>query len=190
MIQKLTLDHINHWLADHYGSRRGFLLTWWHRLLYHAGRYRQLKQVDWDSVERLVFVCKGNVCRSAFAEVVARSKGISSTSCGIEAGVDVSANSIAITEADARGYCLKEHRTMPLSKLKLQKNDLLIAMEPWQAEYLKEKFGGIYMYTLLGIWGGSPHPYLHDPYGASVAYFNVCFNCIENFVDEIIKKTS
>lgn len=190
MLRRLMPDFINRWFAEHYGSRKGFVLTWYHRLLYRAGYYRQYRQVDWGSIDRLVFVCKGNVCRSAFAEVVARANGLNAGSCGIEAGVDVPAYDGAVAAAARSGFSLAEHRTTPLRSMDLRDNDLLVAMEPGQAEYLEQVYGGRHMYTLLGIWGGALNPHLHDPFGASDAYFDSCFTNIEDSVDEIIKKIS
>lgn len=188
MFQKITPEPINRWFAEQYGSRRGFILTWWHRLLYRAGRYRNYRQVDWGSVERLVFVCKGNVCRSAFAEVVARVDGQAAVSCGIEAGVDVPAYEGAINAAEARGFSLAEHRTTPLKNLELQHNDLLVAMEPWQARFLQQSPGTDQACTLLGLWGPGVMPHIHDPYGAGAPYFDNCFSYLENAVHEIDRK--
>lgn len=186
MLQKLTPESINRWFGDRYGSRRGFILTWWHRLLYWAGRYRTYQNVDWDSVERLVFVCKGNVCRSAFAEAVARRDGRMAASCGIEAGISVPAYEGAVTAAAARGFSLSEHRTTPLRNIELQENDLLVAMEPWQARFLQQSLGRAC--TLLGLWGPSVMPHIHDPYGASLPYMDACFNYLETAVHEIDRK--
>ena len=41
-------------------------------------------QIKWEDVDRLVFVCTGNICRSAYAEYKARSLGMSATSFGID----------------------------------------------------------------------------------------------------------
>jgi len=188
MLQKLTPEPINRWLEEQYGSRRGFILTWWHRLLYRLGRYRNYRQVDWAGVERLVFVCKGNVCRSAFAEVVARRDGQTAVSCGIEAGVDVPAYVGAVTAAEARGFSLAEHRTTPFRHLELRDNDLLVAMEPSQARFLTQTLGRDSPCTLLGLWGPGEMPYIHDPYGTSAPFFDNCFSYLENAVHEIDRK--
>ena len=99
------------WLSNNYGSRRGFVSTYWHRLLYLFGRYHSYGQVDWSSIERLVFICKGNICRSAYAEAVARSLGINAISCGIDTIEDAPANDCAISEAKQQGIDLNGHVT-------------------------------------------------------------------------------
>lgn len=187
---KAISSHMNHWLAQHYGSRRGFALTWWHRMLYQFGSYREYRRVDWKSVERLVFVCKGNICRSAFAEAVALELGLDSISGGIDTIEGAPANSEAVGMAAIKGINLNGHRTRPMHSLPLKKGDVLIAMEPWQAGHLEREFVKQYGCTLLGLWGTPERPYIHDPYGASAAYFETCFSYIEQSVQEIVRKVS
>ena len=176
------------WLASYYGSRRGLVLTLWHRFLYMLGAYRDYSQVDWQSIERLVFICKGNICRSVYAEVIATSSGLSSISCGVSTRDNVPANEDAVRVADSRGVSLKEHRTSRLQSIALRPTDLLIAMEPWQADYLLNHLPAGVVCTLLGLWEAPVTPHIHDPYGSSSHYFDKCFECIEKSVYEIAGK--
>ena len=179
---------INHWLAERFGSRRGFVQTCWYRILYLAGSYRNYQQIDWESVERLVFVCKGNICRSAYAEAVARSLNIDSISCGIHTQHDLPANKGAIRAAEVKGVDLKKHKTTPIQSLVIREGDLLVVMEPWQADYIARELDESYRCSLLGLWGQPVNPHIQDPYGASSVYFNYCFNYIEKSVHEIAGK--
>lgn len=178
------------WISNHYGSRRGFVLTYRHRMLYLLGKYRAYQQIEWDAVERLVFVCKGNICRSAFAEAVAHTSGVESISCGIDTVSGAPANEVAINAAVYRNIDLHKHTTTPLLSVNFGKHDLLIAMEPMQAEYLKQNLGLENMVTLLGLWANPVSPHIHDPYGSSNQYFDNCFNYIEKSVHEITSKIS
>ncbi|MDT8281491.1 MAG: phosphotyrosine protein phosphatase [Gammaproteobacteria bacterium] len=178
----------NRWIARHFGSRRGFVRTYWYRLLYYLGTYRKYKDIDWQSVERLVFVCKGNICRSAYAEVVARSLGIDAISCGLDTIENAQANESAIRAAKIRGFNLDEHRTRPVMYLVFKKTDLLIAMESWQCEFLTLHLRRKHQCTLLGLWGAAISPHIQDPYGSSSEYFEKCFSYIEKSVNEIAKK--
>ena len=180
----------NRWLARRYGSRRGLVRTYWHRLRYHLGAYRQYKKIDWKSVDRLVFVCKGNICRSAYAEAVAKSLGCEAISCGIDTIKDAPANLDAVMMADKHGFDLKQHKTQPVKCAALKSSDLLIAMEPWQLEFLQKDMGGKYQYSLLGLWTETVLPHLQDPYGASSFYFDRCFLIIEQGVQVITKKVN
>ena len=39
-----------------------------------AGRYAAYRDIDWHGVERLVFVCAGNICRSPYGDRKAAQK--------------------------------------------------------------------------------------------------------------------
>ena len=184
------MNRINSWLSGRYGSRRGFVLTCWYRIRYLTGGYREYRRIDWQSVKRLVFICRGNICRSAYAEAVARSLGVDVKSCGLETQNDLPANNDAIKIASARGYDLRKHKTTPIQSLVFRDTDLLIAMEPWQIEYIDREFGKKHRCSLLGLWGNQANPHIQDPYGASTTYFHNCFTCIENSVHEIARKIS
>lgn len=175
-------------LAGNYGSRSGFARTVWFRLLDNLGAYREYHHVDWKSVERLVFVCKGNICRSAYAEAVARSLGIAAVSCGLNAIDGAPADEVAVNSARKRGYSLDSHRTTPVLRLDLNSSDLLVAMEPWQTKALKNILGRDHPSTLLGLWCDPVLPHIQDPFGTPAEYFNKCFENIEKSVHEIEKK--
>lgn len=176
------------WLARHYGSRRGFIRTYWHRLRYYLGLYRQYRDVDWQSIERLVFVCKGNICRSAYAEAVAKSLGVDAISCGLDTIEGTSANRGAMLMAKRLGFDLENHKTMPVMYLIIKKTDLIVTMEPWQCEFLDQHLIRGHYSTLLGLWGPTIQPHIQDPYGSSTDYFEKCFTYIEKSVNELAKK--
>lgn len=184
----MLIKKTNHWIDACYGSRRGFVRSYWFRLLYFFGKYKSYQNIDWCAVERLVFVCKGNICRSAFAEVVARSQGVKAVSCGIDTIENSLANKDAMKMAENLGFELAEHKTTPVMYLVLKKTDLLVVMEPWQAEFLNKNLYRAHQYTLLGLWSQSVSPHIQDPYGANSAYFKRCFVYIQGSVDELIKK--
>jgi protein-tyrosine phosphatase len=175
-------------LAGSYGSRAGFIRTYWHHIQYLLGRYRSYRKIDWASIERLVFVCKGNICRSAFAEAVARSMGMEAVSCGLQTVMSAPANEDAVMTARGMGYALEEHRTLPIMYIVIHKTDLVIAMEPWQAEYIGRQLVRPHSYTLLGLWSRPVYPHIQDPYGSSSAYFKRCFSYIEDSVNGIVRQ--
>jgi protein-tyrosine phosphatase len=186
----LMENNWNHkrWLAKRYGSRRGFVRTWWHRIHYLFGSYRSHSQIDWSSVERLVFVCKGNICRSAYAEAVARAQDVKTLSCGLETIENGSANKDAIRIAKTLGINLTNHKTQPIMNLLLEETDLLVVMEPWQAEFINKNLCRKPQCTLLGLWSQPISPHIQDPYGCESAYFERCFGYIQESVNELIKK--
>jgi len=181
-------NQINRQLIGRYASRRGFALTWLHRLYYLFGIYSRYRRIDWATVERLVFVCKGNICRSAYAELVARSLGVESVSCGVDTTDGIPANNNAVRIAAKNGVDLSGHKTTKMQSLMPNKNDLFIVMEPWQAAQIKQEFGDKCRCTLLGLWGTVVTPHIHDPYGKPDTYFINCFRYIEASVHEIARK--
>src|SRR5690349_21297071 len=80
------------------------------------GLYRRYKQVDWSRVERLVFVCSGNICRSPYAAEYARSLGIPIASFGVDTRGNDTANDVASKVAAARGVDLSNHRSRSKDK--------------------------------------------------------------------------
>jgi len=180
-------------ITNRFGSRRGFFRHYQYSLQNKLGRYRSYKDIDWGRVERLVFVCKGNICRSAFAEAVAKSEGLNAISCGIDTIENAPANERAMSVAQKFGYNLVDHKTTPIQQLTFSQTDLLVAMEPPQGKFLEEHLGRRYPCTLLGLWFIPSRPYIHDPYDRSLIYFENCFHCIEESVYKIvsfIKETS
>jgi len=114
--------------------------------------------------------------------------GIESISCGIDTVTGAPANSKAIKISAMRGYDLSQHKTTPIQSQRFTENDLLIAMEPWQVEYLIKDFP-VQKCSLLGLWGTPKIPYIQDPYGSSSDYFQNCFHYIENAVYGIAKES-
>jgi len=180
----------NRIIKQKYGSRKGMIYNCLYKILYHFGYYKRFETVDWQSVKRLVFVCKGNVCRSAYANILAQSQNIESISCGLDAIDDAYANDMAINVSRKHGYDLSVHRSRALTSIDIRKTDLLVAMEPWQTNKLISSTKNKYQYTLLGLWGNTKTPYIHDPYSLSEEYFDNCFKSIEESVNAIIKKVS
>lgn len=176
-------------IKDKYGSRRGAISAHVHILFFLLGKYNAYRKVDWGTIDRLVFVCKGNICRSAYSEAFAKSLGVEAISCGIDTVTGNPANNVTLDVAGTRGFDLSQHRTTPISNLQFKKSDLLLAMEPWHIDYLTNNFGD-QSSSLLGLWGQPVMPYIHDPYGYSPAYFNNCFNYLENSIHEVVRKIS
>ena len=172
-------------MADKYGSARGFLLYYKYRILALLGRFKRYKKIEWKSVNRLVFVCKGNICRSPYAEAVARSMNIDTVSCGLDTHNGKPANDNAIRNASKRGINLSSHKTRQLASVNISEHDLIVVMEPIQAIQVEQMLGMGVNCTVLGLWNDAGSPYLHDPYGASDAYFSVCYGAIEKSVKNL-----
>lgn len=178
-------DNIKLWFVDRYGSTRGFVRTVWHRMLNYVGVYRKYRQVDWKKVDRVVFVCRGNICRSAYAEVVASEQGLNSASCGVNTVDGAPANEKAAEAALRNGRDLRVHLTKKSTSLKIGSEDLFVVMEPWHATQLVGQLGPDIKCTLLGLWHFPATPHVEDPHGSTLTYFDKCFKLIEISVNRI-----
>lgn len=176
-------------IAGRYGRKQAWVSHTFYSLLQHLGAYRDYQRINWKRVTRLIFVCKGNICRSAYSEARARALGFSTTSFGLGVEDETGADATSIKIGSQRGLDLSSHRTKSRSQIPLSGGDLLIAMEPWQAAELKRlsKHTNAQV-TLLGLWHGKPRPYIGDPYGLSPIYFDTCFAVIDQALDNLISR--
>jgi protein-tyrosine-phosphatase len=77
---------------------------------------------------RVLFVCTGNICRSPFAEAVARRAGLDVESAGLSAYEGAGPTDDALAVARELGYDLSSHRARPLTKEMLERADLVVGM--------------------------------------------------------------
>jgi len=170
-----------------YGGRNAFLAHIRARALYALGAYRSARDVEWATVRRLAFVCKGNICRSPYACAKARSMGVQAVSFGIDAADGAPAAPAAAENALLRGIDLSEHRSSRVQSDRLAEGDLLIAFEPRQIVEVRRRIGAGTSAELLGIWSRPIRPYIHDPYGMSDRYFQQCFSVIDASIARLIE---
>jgi protein-tyrosine phosphatase len=140
-------------------------------------------QPDRQSVRRLVFVCHGNICRSAFADVVARRAGMQTASFGLSTDAGKCAHPPAIAAAAQLGFDLSAHRTTRASDFVAEAGDLLLAMETRQLRRLASdpRLADVPR-TLLGLYATPALPHLHDPYALHASYMRTCLKRIESAV--------
>lgn len=172
-------------IAERYGSKRGLLGHLRCLIIYYFGGYHGLTNIDWTRVDRFVFVCKGNICRSPYAEAVAARHRIHVASFGLSTSGGYSAHPSAIRNASIRGTDLTGHRSRSAENFAILDSDVLIAMEPSQIRPLKQKAGNAQV-TLLGLWAKPPRPFIYDPYSSNDGYFQVCFSVVESAVATLV----
>lgn len=168
-------------VAVRFGRRQGLLRHLTACAALELGRYARLQRVDFSRVQRLVFVCQGNICRSAYAGARALKLGLAAESFGLGARDGDGADPRALAAGLRRGVDLSPHRAR--SRLSLGPGDLLLAMEPGQAERLAETaHDARAQRSLLGLWSPQQRPHLEDPFGLGDAYFDTCFGHIDGAV--------
>jgi len=149
-----------------------------------AGRLACFRLRYPHSVRRVVFVCQGNVCRSAFAALVAQEAGLHAASVGLAAATGVAPPPSALRAAELLGLDLARHRACDWRDFTILPGDLLLVMEIRQACQVLRRLGPRtdVQLALLGLWCEPPMPHLHDPFTLSDAYFDTCFRRIRQAV--------
>jgi protein-tyrosine phosphatase len=184
-------EAFRNYLALGYGGKRAFLAAMWHAGRASVGAYKRYRQIHWPEVSRVVFVCKGNICRSAYAEHRFRAWGVKAVSAGLLTDPGKPAAVAAQQTALRRGVDLAAHRSRIISELPIAAGDLLVAFEPRHAKELTVLASDRVdvQVTLLALWSSTPRlVYLHDPYGLSEPYFEKCFERIDRGLRGILMR--
>ncbi len=170
-----------------YGGRRSFVMHVAARAMAFAGIFATLAEVDWPTVSRLVFVCKGNICRSPYAVMRARQLGLDAVSFGFDTVDNAAAHADAVRNAASRQIDLSTHRSRQLRTNELREGDLVLLFEPWHLSRFLEGTtpNERHNATLVGLWAAPRWPYIADPYGKSDRYFQQCFTTIDSSIRAI-----
>ncbi|MCI4590852.1 phosphotyrosine protein phosphatase [Sphingobium sp. BYY-5] len=138
-------------------------------------------------VKRLVFVCQGNICRSAFADVAAQRAGLRTTSFGLSTTTGRPAHPPAIAAAQMLGHDLLAHRAIDVADYMPEEGDLLLVMEVRQLHRLAtDPQLARLPRMLLGRWTRPLLPHLHDPYGLDDRYMTQCLRRIERAIGRLV----
>lgn len=155
-------------IIKNFGTRRIFIRFLVQKILYALGYYNQYKQgLDFSGVRRLVFVCHGNIFRSAYAEAVVAKKGILASSFGLAAVAGDLAAEIARACAKDNGVDLEAHRAKSRLTFEVLPGDLVVVMDHAQLKEVEAMglVAGV-QYTMLGLWSRDyTCPVVLDPYG-------------------------
>lgn len=157
----------------------------------------------------ILFVCKGNICRSPFAEHLALKlqdegliSGMKFGSAGLEVPKPISSPKDAIQGAKPYGLNLENHRSQSISLELVESYDMIVAMEVWQYAALRSSFerhhAKLFLLPLLGPPGLPAHRgyaafNIYDPYGGPPSAFNECFErvctCLKSLFTTVGLKT-
>ncbi|MGH9879049.1 MAG: hypothetical protein ACRD5H_15585 [Nitrososphaerales archaeon] len=152
-----------------------------------------------------LFVCKGNICRSPFAEHLAAKlwderhvTGSVFGSAGLHVSKPLPSPEDAIRVAKQYGVHLDSHRSQAISQELVESYDMIIAMESWQYAELQLSFKHhqekLFLLPLLDSKGpAKQYGYaafnIQDPYGGTPSAFEECFErigrCIEGLFNLI-----
>ncbi len=175
-------------IADRFGTPRGALRLALSYAEVASGLSAQRKP-DPAAVRRLVFVCHGNICRSAYADVLAARGGAKTASFGLSTHTGVPAHAPVIALATRRGLDLTAHRATDIDDFVPLDGDLLLAMETRHLRLLAASPTVVHLpRVLLGTYARFPVPHLHDPYDLDDGYTDTCLARIERAVAGLLKR--
>jgi protein-tyrosine phosphatase len=142
-------------------------------------------------MRHIIFVCKGNICRSAFAEHYLRRQVPDGTlrieSCGLDVDQGTFPPAMAVRVAREFGLDLALHRSKGLVACDVHNADLVLPMEFWQYLRLTAMFpdekGKIRLLRDFAPWPVRLFCNIHDPYGFGENEFRRCFRRLQKALD-------
>lgn len=176
------------------------LLRRWTRDLQWRAKARRLRNPEPPQpVRSVLFVCKGNICRSPFAEHIARrharEAGLEHTrflSAGITANQASACPLEAIEAARLFEVLLDGHVPTRLSQALVDEADLVVVMEAEQldavARHWPSAAGKLWLLPLLdpAPAGAYQRCHLVDPYGQPPEAYRDCYMRIERAVSALL----
>ena len=155
-------------ITESYGGKAAFLRYLVDAVRGVGGRYTSYTVMP-KEVGRLVFVCKGNICRSAISSVLARNLGgFDVASFGIDTETGKEANKRISEICLEMGVDLSAHRATSMKAFVPRAGDIYFCYEPAHCEILKASG-----FDSIVLFGGMERPkkyYIHDPYAAHFSY--------------------
>lgn len=149
----------------------------------------------------MLFVCKGNICRSPFAEKMAFQisdrifkEELKFFSAGLYVNEPVESPIEVHTNAKIFGVSLDGHKSRRITRKMAESFDMIIAMESWHVQFLRDMFPDLESkFFLLALfekgskgWFSYQKSNVADPYGKSGEHFLDCFARIERCLDLLI----
>jgi protein-tyrosine phosphatase len=153
-------------------------------------------------VKSVLFICKGNICRSPFAEYKAKDiaelyglNKLNIASAGLRVNKPESPPKIAIKAARKFDVKIHAHISSGLTLKMIEEYDLIIVVEATQLRMLRKKFPKYrHKYFLLTsfekdntiVSKGYDTYNIKDPYGKTLDIFTACYKRIEPILKNLI----
>lgn len=169
-------------LRTNFGTFRGLVRYLLGEAELLLGRLDGFLRPNLTRTRRLVFVCHGNINRSAFAQVVAQAMHLRAISIGLSTMTGNSAYVRAKEAAERIGLNLEHHRATNFPDYVYEPGDLLLVMEVRHARVLMQRGVPREAITLLGCWARPHRIHIHDPHTLSESYFRSCFAIVQSAV--------
>jgi protein-tyrosine phosphatase len=144
-------------------------------------------------IRRVLFVCKGNVCRSPLASayldagVRAKALPICVQSAGLETTPGKPAHSLSRATARQHGLSLEEHATALVMPEAIDEADLILVMEYAQQYRLVSKYPAAAKKVFhLRSFYDSNWTDIEDPYSGGHEDFEACYEVIKRACDRLL----
>jgi protein-tyrosine phosphatase len=169
------------------------------RLLLGLGdslRYRRMDKPPKRQLRHVIFVCKGNICRSAYAEraLLGRLDGrrLRVESCGLQALPGATPPEEAIRAAAAFQVDLSGHRARTPEECHLAEADLIMAMELGQLLDLNRRWpqysNRLVLMRTYAPWPDSLLCNIDDPFGCEPRIYQRCFTTINRALGVLLSR--
>ncbi|GFO63697.1 protein-tyrosine-phosphatase [Geomonas paludis] len=158
-------------------------------LIRYSAQIQKAKTLTFD---RVLFVCKGNICRSAFAAGYLKNfdTSLKVESRGLQVDREVRSPNTAISAAIRHGVDLTGHYSRPVTAHDVNGADLILAMEYSQYHNLREMFPSSKdKIHLLGCYSTASYKLclnIYDPFGREEKDYDACFNKIKTCINALI----
>lgn len=140
-----------------------------------------------SKIQHIVFVCTGNICRSAFSEYALKKKlkhkNVKIESCGLDVTQAICSPTVAVTTGRLYGVDLSEHRSKGIMNCDLLSADLIVPMDYGHYRRLVSEYPQ-YKIKICLLRDFDRFPYslvcnIHDPFGLAQNEFECCFKNIQ-----------
>jgi protein-tyrosine phosphatase len=157
------------------------------------GRGQERPELSLPEGGEVLFICRGNRCRSPMAEVlaaeVARELGLTDlrfNSAGLEVVIANPVSQGALAAVEELGFSLGGHVSRQVTAHMARTCGLIVVMEEWQAQALRERFPeAAGKLVLLPQFATRPQRgrarfNIADPYGRDIEVYRACRDAIRD----------
>ena len=155
-------------------------------------------------IQRVLFICYGNTCRSPAAEYFAKGlkenryndelRGVEFDSAGWHDAFE-DAQPETKNYVQAKSINMVDFKPKLITRDLIEKQDLIIGMEPYQLTKVKKKFKDIKdklkdkLFTLKQFNGAEKNDFnIPDPYKTGLENYNRILSIVEQQVELLVKK--
>ncbi len=144
----------------------------------------------------VLIVCKGNICRSPFAEIMLSEDRLAKSLANFKSRateayhVGKGAHKLGILVGGEWNYDLNGHIVKRVTKDDVVWSDIILVMDSGNADRLKEMFGNLLTSKriyYLGNYLVKKRNEIPDPYKKPIAQFRKCFEMISSACHNFVK---